>query len=73
MKDFKNILASFGRVFIVAILIKFMDLGADIFALDTESAKHLVQAGVVSLIPVIIRYANPNDASFGLKKEEPQQ
>lgn len=64
----KNILASWGRVMIVAVLMKFMDLGADVFALNVESLKHLIQAGVVSLIPVIIRYLNPNDSSFGVKK-----
>jgi hypothetical protein len=70
MKDFKNMAASFGRVFVVAIMIKFMDLGADVFALNMESLRHLFQAGMVSLIPVAIRYFNPNDESFGVKKEE---
>ena len=73
MKDFKNMAASFGRVFMVAILIKFMDLGADVFALDKESLKNLFQAGMVSLIPVAIRYFNPNDESFGVKKSESEK
>lgn len=64
----KNIIYSWARVLIVAILIKFMDLGADIFALNSESLKHLAQAGIAALIPVIIRYLNPNDSSFGVKK-----
>ena len=70
MKDFKNMAASFARVFMVAVMIKFMDLGADVFALNMESARHLIQAGIVSLIPVMIRYFNPNDESFGVKKSE---
>jgi len=72
MKDFKNILASWFRVLIVAVLMKFMDLGADVFSLNIESLKHLAQAGIAALIPVIIRYANPNDASFGIKAKEKQ-
>jgi hypothetical protein len=70
MKGFKNMAGSFGRVFMVAVMIKFMDLGADVFALNMESLRHLFQAGMVSLIPVAIRYFNPNDESFGVKKSE---
>lgn len=66
----KKILASWARVMIVAVLIKFMDLGGDIFALNLEALKHLIQAAVASLVPVIIRYVNPNDDAFGIVKEE---
>lgn len=65
----KNVLFSWGRVFIVAVLIKFMDLGANVFALNIENLQHLVQAGVVSIIPVLIRFLNPNDASYGIQKK----
>jgi hypothetical protein len=70
MKDFKAMAASFGRVFMVAVMIKFMDLGADVFSLDIAGLKNLIQAGMVSLIPVAIRYFNPNDEAFGVKKTE---
>jgi hypothetical protein len=62
--------ASWGRVFLVAVLIKFMDLGADLFALNLDSLRHIMQAGVASMIPVIIRYLNPNDTAYGINKEQ---
>jgi hypothetical protein len=64
----KKIFASWGRVMIVAVLIKFMDLGGDVFALNTENLKHLAQAGIAALIPVLIRFFNPNDDAFGVVK-----
>ena len=69
MKNATKILKSWARVMVVAILIKFMDLGADLFSMNLESLKHLVQAGVVAVIPVIIRYFDPTDTAFGVVKK----
>lgn len=66
MKNFLNTIAgSWLKVFAVAVLIKFSDLGADLFALNLETLKHLLQAGFVATIPVIINYLNPNDTRYG--------
>lgn len=66
MQKFLNsIYGSWLKVFAVAILVKFSDLGADVFSLDAESLKHIVNAGVLALIPVIINYLNPADPRYG--------
>lgn len=68
MKNFLNTMAgSWLKVFAVAVLVKFMDLGGDIFALNIDSLRHLVQAGVIAAIPVIINFLNPNDPRYGRK------
>ncbi len=72
MKNATKILKSWARVMVVAILVKFMDLGADLFSMNLESLKHLVQAGVVAVIPVILRYLDPTDAAFGVIKKTKQ-
>lgn len=58
-------LGSWLKVFLTAVLIKFLDKGADIFALDLESIKDLVQAGMVGVLPVIINILNPQDTRYG--------
>jgi hypothetical protein len=69
MKRFLNSIAgSWLKVFIVAVLVKFMDMGGDLFALNIETLKHLFQAGVVAIIPVIINYLNPLDKRYGHKE-----
>ena len=66
MKNFLNTIAgSWLKVFLVAVLVKFSDLGGDLFALDLVSLRHLLQAGVIATIPVIINYLNPNDTRYG--------
>jgi hypothetical protein len=45
-----------------------MDMGGDLFALNVETLKHLFQAGVVAIIPVIINYLNPLDKRYGHKE-----
>ena len=67
MKFLNTIWGSWLKVFAVAVLVKFSDLGGNIFALDAESLKHLVNAGVISLIPVIINFLNPQDTRYGPK------
>ena len=69
MKNFLNSIAgSWLKVFAVAIMVKFLDMGADVFALNAESLKHLLQAGIVAVVPVVINFLNPNDPRYGLNK-----
>jgi hypothetical protein len=70
MKKLNTVWASWIKVFAVAILVKFMDIGANLFALNIESLQHLVQAGVVAVIPVVINYLNPADTRYGKKEDE---
>jgi hypothetical protein len=61
----KAMFASYGRSFLAAALASFMATGGDLFALDAESAKAIVGAGVAAVLPVLMRFLNPNDDAFG--------
>jgi hypothetical protein len=61
----KAMLASYGRSFLAAITTAFMITGGDILALDGDSIKAILAAGVSAVLPVAIRAANPNDPAFG--------
>jgi hypothetical protein len=58
----KAMLASYGRSFLAAVTTAFMITGGDIFALDTDSLKAILAAGVSA---VALRAANQNDPAFG--------
>ena len=58
MKDAKAIVASWLRSYIAAALAVYMS-GGDL--------KAIAMGGVAAVVPVIIRYCNPNDAAFGSK------
>jgi hypothetical protein len=61
----KKALASYGRSFVGAALATFLATGGDIFALNADGLKAIVSAGVAALLPVALRWANPNDEAFG--------
>ena len=61
----KAMLASYGRSFLAAITTAFMITGGDILALDGDSLKAILAAGVSAVLPVAIRAANPKDPAFG--------
>ena len=61
----KAMLASYGRSFLSAITAAFMITGGDILALDGDSLKAILAAGLAAVLPVAIRAANPKDAAFG--------
>jgi hypothetical protein len=42
-----------------------MITGGDILALDADSIKSILAAGVSAVLPVAIRAANPKDPAFG--------
>jgi hypothetical protein len=59
MKEAKALVASWARSFLAASLALYM-------AGETDP-KTLGMAGAAAVIPVIIRWLNPNDSAFGLK------
>lgn len=66
----KALLASYARSFLAAVLTAFLVAGGDIFAMDTTEIRNIITAGVAAVVPVLIRYLNPNDPAFGVVAEE---
>ena len=66
----KNALASYGRSFLAAIVTAFMATGGDLFAMDSDTAKGILAAGIASVLPVALRYLNKKDPAFGLVAEQ---
>jgi hypothetical protein len=61
----KAMLASWSRSFLAAALSAFVATGGDVFSLDLDGVKAILTAGVVAILPVLLRYLNPSDAAFG--------
>jgi hypothetical protein len=61
MEQAKALAASWGRSFLAAALALYMA--------GITDPKTLVMAGVAAVAPVILRWLNPSDASFGVNKE----
>jgi hypothetical protein len=61
MAKTKALAASWARSFIAGVLAVYMATG------ETDPKK-LGMAGVAALAPVLMRWANPNDAAFGISK-----
>lgn len=59
MNQFKPLAASWARSFMAAAIAVYM-------AGETDP-KTLGMAGLAAVLPVILRWLNPNDAAFGLK------
>lgn len=59
MEQVKKLAASWGRSFIAASLALYM-------AGETDPKK-LGMAGLAAVLPVLLRWLNPKDASFGLQ------
>jgi hypothetical protein len=59
MKEAKALAASWGRSFMAAALA--------LFLAGVTDPKTLAMAGVAAVAPVILRWLNPNDVSFGSK------
>ena len=64
-KKLQAMLASYGRSFLAAVTTAFMITGGDILALDGDSLKAILAAGIAAVLPVAIRAANPKDPAFG--------
>jgi hypothetical protein len=56
---------SYVRHFIGACLAAFTATGGDIFTLDVEGLKTIFTAGVVAVLPVLLRALDSSDDAFG--------
>ena len=59
MKELKSVAASWARGFLAAALGMWMA--------GITDPKTLAMGGIAAIAPVVVRYLNPNDASFGAK------
>lgn len=59
--EHKAMLASWARSFIAAVLA--------LYSAGETDPKMLLNAGIAAVLPVAIRYFNPNDTAFGKSKE----
>jgi hypothetical protein len=64
----KAMLASWARSFLAASLGAFAATGGDVFSLDLNGLKAIITAGVIAILPVVLRYLSPNDEAFGISK-----
>lgn len=61
MKFLNSIYGSWLKVFVSAILTMIMSKG-DIYLI---TLKDCLNAGIISILPIIINYINPNDKRYG--------
>jgi hypothetical protein len=66
----KAMLESYGRSFLAACTTAFMLNGGDIFAMDAQSFKTILAAGISAVLPVVLRYFNKKDPAFGMIAEQ---
>jgi len=59
MKELKPMLASYARSFIAASLA--------VYLAGVTDPKAILSAGVAALLPVLMRWLNPNDKVYGRK------
>jgi len=59
MTNIKALAASWARSFLAAAIAVYMA--------GITDPKAIAYAGLAAVLPVILRYLNPNDAAFGLK------
>jgi hypothetical protein len=60
MKKCLPILASYGRSFLAASLATYVLVGFN--------AEAVLYSGLSAIIPMVMRYLNPKDSAFGVKK-----
>jgi hypothetical protein len=59
MKELKPMLASYARSFIAA--------GLAVYMAGVTDPKAILSAGVAAVVPVLMRWLNPNDQVYGRK------
>jgi hypothetical protein len=59
MKELKPMLASYARSFVAASLAVYMA--------GVTDPKAIVSAGIAAILPVLMRWLNPNDKVYGRK------
>jgi hypothetical protein len=67
-KSTQAVLASWARSFLAACLAQFIALGGGAFDFGTDGWKSVLSAGIAAVVPVVIRWLNPNDKAFGVKE-----
>lgn len=60
MEQYKKMVASWGRGFLAACLACYMA--------GVTDPRMIFNAGLAAVLPVLLRYVNPKDDSFGIKK-----
>jgi len=60
MNDLKAMAASWARSFLAA--------GIAVYMAGVTDPADIAKAGLAALLPVVLRYLNPNDAAFGRTK-----
>ena len=60
MNEMKLMAASWARSFLAA--------GIAVYMAGVTDPADIAKAGLAALLPVVLRYLNPNDAAFGMKK-----
>ena len=68
-KEFKAVVASWGRSFLAAVVAQLIVLGDSVLDLNRDGVRALVAAGLAAVLPVVLRWLNPNDVAFGNKGE----
>ena len=58
MKEFKKLAASWGRSFLAAVIAMYLA--------GVTDWKALFGAGLAAVLPVVLRWLNPKDSSFGV-------
>lgn len=63
----KNMLWSWGRVFLAAVASSFLSLvvAGNTVALDIKAWEAVLISGLVAVVPVVVNYLNPNDTRYG--------
>ena len=59
MEQYKKMAASWGRSFLAASLACYMA--------GITDPKLILSSGIAAILPVLMRYLNPNDAAYGRK------
>lgn len=67
-KSNQAVFSSWGRSFLAACLAQFIALGGGAFDFGADGWKAVLSSGIAAVVPVIIRWLNPNDKAFGVKE-----
>jgi hypothetical protein len=68
-KELKAVVASWGRSFLAAVVAQLIVLGDSVLDLNRDGVRALLAAGLAAVLPVVLRWLNPNDVAFGNKGE----
>ena len=64
------LLASYGRALLATVLTAIFAVGKLPFEFTAQDWYGVANAVWIAVIPVAIRYLNPNDEAFGIKKDQ---